>query len=244
MKRRILFYATCALASLTLPLRATHAQSPTYRQIVIPTKPTTLFNGKDWTGWYTYLPSQGRNKDAEAIFTILPDGIIRVLGKEAGYFATSSDYAYYKLTFEVKWGEKRWPPRETVARDSGVLVHFIGEDKVWPLSFECQIQENDFGDIFHIDGMSSRQVPGGPRNDGRVVRAKLNEKPRGEWNTVTVIVDGDHITNIINGVVESEGIDCRRGRTDDSGKLNFGRIVFQSEWAEVYYRNIKIEPIL
>jgi hypothetical protein len=85
MKRRFPLLALCAC--LALPLTPAHAQSQNYRDVIIPTKPITLFNGKDWTGWYTYLPSQGRNKDAEGIFKILPDGSIYVMGKEAGYFS-------------------------------------------------------------------------------------------------------------------------------------------------------------
>jgi hypothetical protein len=29
-----------------------------------------LFNGRDLTGWYTYLPSSGRNKDPKGVFKV------------------------------------------------------------------------------------------------------------------------------------------------------------------------------
>jgi hypothetical protein len=74
------------------------------------------------------------NSDPEKIITVGDGGVIRVTGKEFGYFATERSYANYRLSFEVKWGEQRWPPRENAVRDSGVLVHQIGEDKVWPQS--------------------------------------------------------------------------------------------------------------
>lgn len=213
----------------TAPLRAVQPE----REIV-------LFNGRDFANFYTFLPSKGVNNDPEQIFTI-ENGIVKVSGKEFGYFATVNNYANYRLTFEAKWGEKKWPPREKVVRDSGVLVHIFGADKVWPKSFECQIQENDFGDIFHIDGVSS--IESGKRQNGRVVRRKLAEKPHGQWNTVELIVNGDAVTSIVNGVVEHEATQITRKRDGKGGRLNYGRICFQSEGAEVYYRNIVVRPL-
>lgn len=216
--------------------------SPQMARPVTPTGEMRLFNGRDLSGFYTFLRSQGLNNDPEKVF-VVENGVIHVSGKEFGYFATNAPYANYHLSFEVKWGEAKWPPREkpTIQRDSGVLVHQIGPDKVWPKSFECQIQERDFGDIFHIDGISS--IANGKRQNGRVVRSKNWEKPHGQWNRVEVIVDGDHITNVVNGHVVSEATNVTRGRDGKGGKLNFGKISFQSEGAEVYYRDIVIRPV-
>jgi hypothetical protein len=209
--------------------------------VVIPRQETALFNGRDFSGWYTFLPSKGRDNDPEKVFTIEDGGVIHVSGKEFGYFATNAPYANYKLRFEVKWGEKKWPPRETAVRDSGVLVHTIGPDKVWPKSFECQVQENDFGDIFHIDGISS--VVNGKRQNGRVVRSKMSEKPNGQWNVVELIVNGDAVTNIVNGVTVNTATQITTLQNGKGSRLNFGKIAFQSEGAEVYYRNITVRPL-
>jgi hypothetical protein len=224
-----------------LSMGPTGAQSvPASPQPVSPTNEMRLFNGKDLTGWYTFFPSRGVNSDPDQIVTVR-DGVIRISGQEFGYLATVNDYANYDLSFEVRWGEKKWPPRENEPRASGCLVHATGPDAVWMKSFECQIQENDFGDIFHIGGISS--VVNGNRQNGRVVRTANHEKPRGEWNMVEVICESDTITNVVNGVVVNRATNVTRGPDGTGGKLNFGKIVFQSEGAEVYYRNIVLKPL-
>lgn len=55
-----------------------------------------------------------------------------------------------------------------------------------------------------------------------------------EWTTVEVICDGDTITNIVNGEVVSKVWDT---------SLTEGKIIFQSEGAEIYFRKIELRPI-
>src|SRR5262249_54251034 len=93
-----------------------------------------LFNGKDLTNFYTYLgaPAKGqkrygKNNDPEKVFTV-QDGVIHVSGKVFGCFVTEKEYENYHLKVEFKWGENTWPPRQGKARDSGILLHCVGED--------------------------------------------------------------------------------------------------------------------
>lgn len=60
------------------------------------------------------------------------------------------------------------------------------------------------------------------------------EKPVGEWNTLEVVCAGRLVRVILNGVVVNEGFDA----TPRSGK-----ILLQSECAEVCYRNIELRPV-
>jgi hypothetical protein len=250
-RRRGFFVAVAALAlagvggSDAVVVSATPSSAPTtqtkVRRPIRPAREMRLFNGKNLQGWYTFFPSKGVNSDPERIISVENDGVIRVTGKEFGYFATTDEYAGYHLSFEVKWGEKKWPPRENAVRDSGVLVHMIGPDKVWPKSWECQVQENDFGDIHHIDGISS--VVNGQRRANRVIKTANHEKPHGEWNTVEVICDGDTATNIVNGHVVNVATGLNQTRDGSGPALIKGKIAFQSEGAECYYRNIVIKPI-
>src|SRR5204863_3500099 len=110
-----------------------------------------LFNSRNLNGFYTFLADHGRNSDPNGIFAV-HDGMVHVLGKEFGYICTEREYENYHLTVEFKWGERRWPPRETAVRDSGILLHMVGPDKTWPRSIECQIQEHDCGDFYLVDG--------------------------------------------------------------------------------------------
>jgi hypothetical protein len=60
------------------------------------------------------------------------------------------------------------------------------------------------------------------------------ESPFGEWTRLEVLVDGDRVTNIVNGKVVNEAY---------GSSLSEGRIMIQCEGAEIYFRRIVIEPL-
>jgi hypothetical protein len=241
--------------------------------------PVKLFNGKDLTNFYTYLRGHGKNKDPDKVFTV-QDGMIRVSGQTYGCFTTEKEYENYHLTVEFKWGQKTWPPREKAARDSGILLHCVGEDGaaggVWMESIECQMIEGGTGD-FILVGVKGRPTPsltveaehrptfskgkerkeaffkpGAPAvtfKGGRInwfardpnwedtvgFRGKHDlEKPLGEWNTLECICAGDTITNLLNGTVVNKGTKASHTK---------GKILFQSEGAEVFFRWIELRPL-
>jgi len=106
----------------------------------------SLFNGRNFDGWYTFLPSTGKNSDPKKVFKV-ENGMVHILDvpvtsekQEFGYLSTEKDYGHCRIHAEFKWGTKRFPPREEDKRDSGLLYFFTGPDKVWPRSLECQIQ--------------------------------------------------------------------------------------------------------
>jgi len=198
-------------------------------------KATPLFNGKDLSGWTIFIRHADKSdprSDPRGVFKV-EDGVIHISGEEFGGLTTEKEYQDYRLTVEFKWGKKRWPPRENAPRDSGILLHCVGPDKVWTKSIECQIQEGDCGDIWLVDG-TSIVVDGKKVAGGRVVKKTDAEKPSGEWNTIEVVCDGNKITNIVNGVVVSEG---------SQASVTKGRILLQSEGAEVYYRKVELRPL-
>src|SRR5262249_32000178 len=152
--------------------------------------------GQDLSGWYTYLrhtdpalKSSGPDTDPKGVFKV-EDGVIHISGEEFGCLTTREEYANYRLRLEVRWGEQKWPPRADpkTPRDSGILLHCVGPDKVWPRCIECQIQEHDFGDFWMVD--TTLEVRGKIQNGGRAVKTKDAEKPFGEWNVVEVVCDG------------------------------------------------------
>lgn len=59
------------------------------------------------------------------------------------------------------------------------------------------------------------------------------EKPTGEWNTLEVIVTPERITNVLNGVVVNVGT---------APTYTKGRIIVQSEGAEIFVRRIDLFP--
>jgi hypothetical protein len=200
--------------------------------------PKKLFNGKDlegWTIWIRHVDDHGKPKkeidpraDPKGVFKV-EDGMIHVSGAEYGCLTTKDEFADYRLTVEFKWGTNRYLDRKDKVRDSGILLHCVGPDKIWTRSIECQVQEGDCGDFWLVDG-TTIQV------DGKVEKSykkkkKDAEKPSGEWNTVEVICNGGKITN---GVTVNEGTDASVTR---------GRILLQSEGAEVWYRKVELQPL-
>jgi len=206
-----------------------------------------LFNGNDLSGFYTWLEMCGRNNDPEQVFRV-HDGMIHVSGAEFGYFATEAEYENYRLSVEFKWGEKTHSPRAGLARDSGILFHFVGPDKIWPKSIEFQIIEGGTGDVILVDG-GELTVGGVRRTEGRFDRLGKGpwqdvagyrdpvgevERPRGEWNLLELAADGDTVKYYVNGKLVNEGTGASPRR---------GKILFQSEGAELFYRHIRLTPL-
>lgn len=131
----------------------------------------SLFNGKNFEGWETYLGPPhaslnlgkepiGVNRDPTGVYSVVQeDGqpAIRISGQIWGAITTLEEFENYHLRFETKWGQKKWPPRENTVRDSGLLYHCVGPhgagSKFWMKSFECQVQENDVGDFWSVAGV-------------------------------------------------------------------------------------------
>lgn len=117
-----------------------------------------LFNGKNLDGWYTYIKDRGRDIDPKKVFTV-NDGMIRISGEEFGCITTDTEYENYRLEVDFKWGDETFAPRTDKARDSGILLHSVGEDggsdRTWMHSLECQIIEGGTGD-FIVVGDGSR----------------------------------------------------------------------------------------
>ncbi|MCI0460511.1 MAG: DUF1080 domain-containing protein [Gemmataceae bacterium] len=142
-----------------------------------------LFNGKDLTGWDTWLgrPAKGQeivglNKDPSNVYSVvMADGkpAVRISGEIWGALTTKEEHTNYHLKLEFKWGQKKWPPREKAVRDSGLLYHCVGkhgaQGSFWMQSQELQIQEGDCGDYWSVAG-AIVDVEGEKTNKGLVYK--------------------------------------------------------------------------
>ncbi len=195
-----------------------------------------LFNGNNLDGWYSYLTTKGKDNDPEKVFKV-ENGLLHISGKEFGYISTRKTFSNFHLVTEFKWGEKKFPPRDadTTKRDNGICFYMPLSEKdfVWPKSIECQIQEGDVGDFWMID--STTVVIDGkrtiPNNFTRAKKKIDNEKPHGEWNRVEITAGNGKITYIVNGMIVNQA---------ESSSLSEGKILIQSEGAEIYFRKIEI----
>src|SRR5207248_8036512 len=116
-----------------------------------------LFNGKDLSGWYTYLHGEGKDHDATHVFQA-DDGAIHLYKDPAegkpvvGYIATNEEFSNYRLRFQYKWGRAPADAKPGAHRNAGLLYHIHGPDGsrgsiVWPCCIQCQVQEGSTGEI-------------------------------------------------------------------------------------------------
>jgi hypothetical protein len=196
-----------------------------------------LFKPEDRSRWYVFLEGSKKGQDSLGVFQF-ENAMLHVSGQKFGYIATEESFSNFHLKLEFKWGTKKYAPRLNEKRDAGILynVDIYNGDKVWPRSLECQIQEGDCGDIWLIDSASliHADTLTGKKPYQRVVKLKDAEKPSGEWNQVEVIVNKGEITYLVNGQV------VNKARNPNP---KAGRIMLQSEGAELYYRNVTLQKL-
>jgi hypothetical protein len=233
-------------------------------------EPIFQFNGRDLAGFYPYLRGRGHD-DPNNVFTVR-DGLIVISGQEFGGLTTRDEFQNYHLITEWKWGERTWAPRKERSRDSGILVHCTGPDGAaggnWMQSQECQIIEGGCGDFIMVSGREKPSLTCQTRvgRDGQLYFEKGGkevtrdsgrfnwwgrdpawkdvlgfrggrdvENPAGQWNRMEVVCDGDSITTILNGYVVNIGT---------RSSLTRGKILFQSEGAEILFRRIEVRPLV
>ena len=254
---------------------------------VTPKQPVVLFNGRDvadLSRFYTWLGAHGRDRDPNRVFTVVDqvDGAraIRVSGQDWGGIVTREEYANYKLVLEFRWGNVTWGSRKDRARNSGILLHCVGEDGNykadfkgdWVSSVEYEILEGRMGDIILVGGFvrgSSEKIlprltmtqtteriwdPNGTPKEFKPGMGHLHwrnwdpgwkdvlgfrgardlDKPLGQWNLVEYVADGDRLEYFFNGVKVMEGTKVWP---------THGRLLFQSEGAEIFFRRIELHPL-
>lgn len=231
-----------------------------------------IFNGKDLTGWETWLRAPedqggqkgtpiGLNEDPVGVFTI-EDGVLRISGEIFGCISSLEPYEDYHIRFDFRWGEKKWPPRVNALRDSGFLYHCYGRHgafwKAWKACVEYQVQEGDVGDLIFLAGPWGKTLLAEGKDGkrphiynplGDMVKAPRTrhsgkyEYANGEWNTCQVIARGADVVHIVNGFVINRVFDLQAKQDGEVKPLTSGHLQFQSEAAEVFYRRIQKRDI-
>jgi hypothetical protein len=193
----------------------------------------SLFNGRDLTGWYTFLQKHGKDRDPDPVITIednaihlykhAPEGSQVVMG----YIGTQKEYGNYHLRFQYRWGTKKFEPRFKLKRDAGLYYHLNGPDAVWPRGLQFQIEQTDVGDLLTLYGFElDTWIDPATRRDNqstfkepdkggqeRVLGGKAigyQKRLPGEfevegWNTIEVIAKGDATVHVLNGHVVNRG---------------------------------------
>jgi len=178
-----------------------------------------------------------------------------------GMMYTNDQFEMYHLKFEYKWGKKKANYFARWQYDAGVYYH-ISDDKIYPTGVEYQIHyvhtedRNRTGDLIKPGGQKYDWYFNPENNqylhpdEGGVLYKKQKSYPgkkwlhnakitrnfnalNDQWNTCEIIVMGsDYAIHKLNGEVVNMAFNISPSK---------GIIGFQSETAEIFYRNIIIK---
>ncbi len=218
------------------------------------------------------LKPVGLNPPGQTVFDVSDkDGkpVLRITGEYYGCLVTKQSYENYHFIAQVKWGEKKWEPRLTELKDSGILYHSRGEFgvdywKSWALSQEFQVIERGMGEYWSqatsaIDIRANPKKPDeeAPRWDSKAPWMKFGSANPGnnhalagsdqdkpdQWNTIELVCIQADCLHIVNGKVVMALANSRYKKGDEWIPMTGGTLQIQSESAEVFYRDIAIRPI-
>jgi hypothetical protein len=201
---------------------------------------TSLFNGKDLTGWHVDVPEMDSVPTARNPF-LVRNGMLVSLGNPRGHLITDATYGNYRLLVEYRFAGK--------PGNCGVLVHASDPRalyQMFPKSIEVQMQHGDAGDFWvivediEVENMEARR---GPRAEWGTTEDKKrripnltdnSENPLGEWNEMIIECFNNEIMVWVNGALVNYGYNAT---------ASSGQIALQAEGAEVEFRKVVLTPI-
>jgi hypothetical protein len=208
------------LPALALCLAVAHAAEKTSAW-------TSMFNGKNLTGWKS-------NEETPGVFTVTPEGELKVSGGRAHIFYGADGMASFK-NFEFKAKVKT-----TKGANSGIYIHTAFEPKGWPIKgYECQVNTT------HTD----RKKTGGLY----AVQDVMDKAPSTDdvWFDYYIKVDGKHIVIQIDGKTTVDWMEpadwdpSKTLKNMDGRKLSAGTIALQGHdpKSTTYYKDLFIRAL-
>lgn len=217
----------------------------------------------------------GLNKDRKGVFSMIEENgepVLRISGEIYGAAATKQEFSNFHFKAKFKWGEKKWEPRLTELKDSGILYYSVGDFGVdywhsWMEGQELQIIEGGIGDYWTIanaqidirarksadpkiyeywaDAPPLHFAASGTSKDAvanHCRRGKDAEIPNA-WNEVELICYEGNCLHIANGTVVMALENSRHPVRGKLVPLTRGKLQIQSEAAEVFYKDVQIKEI-
>ncbi len=103
---------------------------------------------------------------------------------------------------------------------------------------------NDSMLIFDMEGSYHHfNGDGGPKDWQIVIAHPYNENPPGEWNTLELICWNNHAVHMVNGKVNLVVLNSFSNQSGKPMPVISGRLVLQSEGAELYFKDIKVKQL-
>lgn len=206
-------------------------------------KATSIFNGKDFTGWHTYNKT-GPVSDKWQI----EDGAMVLAGKGGGDLITDKEYSSFELELDWKIAE---------GGNSGVMWGVV-EDKKYGAPYSTGPEMQVLDDERHPDAKAGKtgNHKAGSLYDMIPPSSFSAVKPAGQWNTAKMSIDHKKNKGIfwLNGVKTIEfdlmgpGWDALVANSkfktwEGFGKFEKGKIALQDHGDKVWFKNIKIKEL-
>lgn len=185
---------------------------------------TSIFNGKDFTGW------QGPTENYEVV-----DGTVRCKAGKGGTIYTGTEYRDFVVRLEFKL-----PP----AGNNGLAIRYPGKgDTAYVGMCELQTLDNTSPKYASLD---PRQFHGSVY--GMVAAKKGYLRPVGEWNYQQVTVKGSRIIVELNGTVITDAdvstvTEFMDGKEHPGKDRTSGHFGFAGHGDAVQYRAVRIKEL-
>jgi len=199
-----------------------------------------LFDGKTLNGWHGY------NMNEVPGVWFVTDGNIMVDGEGGGEeqqdLVTNKTYRKFAFTVEYKLSK---------GSNSGIIFQ-AKEDPKYKYSYETGPEFQLIDHDAWYDPLEDWQIHGA--NYAMYPPKAKPYNPVGEWNRLLLVVDGNDVTQIINGVETasytkySDEWNTKRNSgkwTDfpDWGKFDEGPVVIQNHGTKLWFKNVKIKEL-
>jgi hypothetical protein len=196
-----------------------------------------LFDGKTTSGWHGY------NLKGFANCWIIEDGAFTTTtkgGAESQDIITDKKYRSFALSIDFKIAK---------GTNSGIIFQ-VAEDPKYKYPYETGPELQIIDQANWPDPLKDWQKCGA--NYAMYPPKSHPCKSIGEWNHLLLVVDGNQVTHVINGVVtvqyEKYSDEWKKLRNSgkwstfpDYGKFDEGSISLQNHGTQIWYRNIKLK---
>lgn len=198
-----------------------------------------LSDGQTFTGWHGYnmtgVPDSWKIEDGA--FTMITEG-----GAESQDIITDMTYKNFAFYAEYKL---------TPGANSGIIFQ-VKEDTMYKFPYETGPEFQVIDHENWPDKLEDWQANGA--NYAMYPAKTKPYKPVGEWNKILLIVNGNHVTQILNGEIvveyDKHSDEWKKLRESgkwadypDYGKYDEGHISLQNHGTKVWYRNVKIKEL-
>ena len=215
------------MAALLATMSIANAQEPKVEEGY-----TSLFNGKDLTGWKYGQKANGEHKDGAGYQ--VENGVLFSTVKDGGNLYTEKEYGDFSFKFEFKL---------TANANNGIAIRAPGTGDSAYVGMEIQVLD-DSGSSYQK--LQPYQYHGSIYD--LVACKRGHQKPVGEWNEQEIRAKGRQITITLNGTVI---VDANLDDIKDEAKLKKhpgaartkGYIGFLGHGARVEFRNLRIKEL-